>query len=153
MIHTPLTHLAFAIAHMAHAGQKDKAGAPYVDHVIQVAEQMDDEESTVVALLHDVLEDNPEFTTQTLLLYGIPANMVDHVARLTRPPWNTYQEYIESLLDDPVAVKVKIADLEHNMDMTRFTVIPMEAYSLQERYKKALETLTHAGSVALADPA
>lgn len=153
MVQTPLTHLAFAIAHMAHAGQKDKAGAPYIEHPIHVAEQMDDEESTVVALLHDVMEDNHEFTAKTLLLYGIPAHMVDHVARLTRPPWGTYQEYIESLLVDPVAVKVKIADLEHNMDLSRFTVIPMEAYNLQERYKLALKTLTNAGSVALADPA
>ena len=57
MIYTPLTVKAMNVAYNAHHGQKDKAGAPYIFHPIHVAEQMEDETTTCIALLHDVLED------------------------------------------------------------------------------------------------
>lgn len=141
MIHSPLTHLAFAIAHMAHAGQLDKAGERYIEHPIAVAEKMPDEFSTAVALLHDVMEDNPEFNAKTLLLYGIPADVVEQVDYLTRKPGQSYMDYICSLRDKPVARMVKLADLEHNCDLSRYPVVPIDAYGLRNRYLKAIKVL------------
>lgn len=142
MIRCPLTHRALAIAHMAHANQTDKAGVPYVEHVLHVAEQMPDEVSTAVALLHDSIEDsNGRFTAQTLLNYGIPAEVVENVVSLTRTKDQTYADYIGSLKDKPIARMVKLADLRHNSDLTRYEVIPLEAKSLQDRYLKAIKVL------------
>lgn len=141
MIRSPLTHRALAIAHMAHAHQTDKAGAPYMEHVLYVAEQMPDEVSTAVALLHDVLEDSPQFDANTLIRYGITAEVVEHVMVLTRMEGQSYGDYIDSLKDDPIARRVKLVDLHHNSDLTRYEVIPLEAYSLRERYAKAIQVL------------
>lgn len=141
MIRSPLTHRALAIAHMAHAHQIDKAGTPYMEHVLHIAEQMPDETATAVALLHDVLEDNSGFTAQTLLTYGITPEVVENVVALTRTEGQTYAQYIDSLKDKPVARMVKLADLHHNSDLSRYEMIPLEAYSLQKRYQKAIQTL------------
>lgn len=140
-LHTPLTHLAFAIAHMAHAGQKDKAGQPYIEHVIAVAEQMPDEISTAIALLHDVVKDNPEFTFKTLLLYGVPPEVVKNVEYLTPKEGQSYYDYIRSLYHKPLARAVKLADLEHDCDLARYEAIPIVALEYRERYLKAIDIL------------
>ena len=69
MINTKLTRLASKIAYKAHEGQTDKAGVPYIFHPIHIAEQMDSEESCVVALLHDVIEDS-DITLEILLIFS-----------------------------------------------------------------------------------
>ena len=61
MIYTELTKKAMKLAFTAHKDQVDKSGIPYVFHPIHLAEQMESEETAIVALLHDVVEDT-EYT-------------------------------------------------------------------------------------------
>lgn len=140
MLYTPLTKKAMQIAWNAHMGQYDKAGMPYVFHPWTIAEMMDDENSVVVALLHDTIEDT--YVTAEYLLRYFPQHIVDAVVVLTRREDETYQDYLIRIKQSPLATKVKIGDLKHNSDLGRLDVIDEKILSLQKRYKKAIEFLT-----------
>ena len=93
MIYTPLTYLAMRIAYDAHHGVLDKSGAPYVFHPYEVASRMDDEVSTAVALLHDVVEDT-DVTFEDLAAQGIPEEAIRPLRLLTHDPEVPYMDYI-----------------------------------------------------------
>ncbi|SFA83337.1 HD domain-containing protein [Acetitomaculum ruminis DSM 5522] len=118
MIYTKLTMIALNIAYAAHAGAYDKGHVPYVFHPLHVAEEMDDEYSTAAALLHDVVEDS-SWTLDDLRREGIPEEVIEVVDLLTHTEGVTYHDYIMNLTINPIAVKVKMADLRHNMDESR----------------------------------
>ena len=122
MIYTPLTKKALAISFNAHKNQTDKSGAPYVYHPFHVAEQMDDEYSTCVALLHDTVEDT-DITLDYLKSEGFPDEVIDALALMTHDDDVPYMDYIEQLRGNPLACKVKIADLTHNSDLSRLDVV------------------------------
>lgn len=132
----------------AHAGQVDKAGEPYFKHPFHVSLEMNDLESEITALLHDVLEDS-DFTAEQLRDRGIPSRIVQAVQALTKPAELTYMDYIGSrVASDSIAVKVKIADLKHNMDLRRFTYLTSEERKRQTQYQLAyafLKTLEEEG--------
>ena len=117
MIYTELTIKAMNLAYHAHHGQFDKGGVPYIFHPIHLAEEMDDEISTCVALLHDTVED----TAVTLedLSKEFPAEVVNAVRLLTHSEDVDYFDYVRAIKQDPIAVKVKLADLRHNGDPKR----------------------------------
>ena len=117
MIYTELTIKAMVLAYHAHHGQFDKGGVPYIFHPIHLAEEMDDEISTCVALLHDTVED----TAVTLedLSKEFPAEVVSAVSLLTHGEDVDYFDYVRAIKEDPIAVKVKLADLRHNGDPKR----------------------------------
>ena len=141
MIYTPLTKKALLISFNAHKYQLDKSGMPYVFHPFHVAEQMKDEYTTCVALLHDVIEDT-DITLNDLRSVGFPDEVVDAVALMTHQPDVPYFDYIEKIKSNPIATAVKIADLAHNMDITRFDE-PNEWFLKKlETYKKAMLILT-----------
>ncbi len=119
MIYTPLTYLAMRIAYDAHHGVLDRSGAPYVFHPYEVASRMDDEVSTAVALLHDVVEDT-DMTFEDLKAKGIPEEVIDPLRYLTHDPAVPYMDYIRKIAENPVAIKVKLSDLKHNMDESRY---------------------------------
>ncbi len=149
MIYTPLTNRALRIAYAGHHGQVDKAGLPYIHHLLYVAEQMDDEASTCVALMHDVLEDT-SVTVSDLRDESIPDEVVDAVMLLTRERGVPYMDYIRKLSANPIARKVKVADLRHNSDVTRLCELPDEMRQQGERlaetrYRPALEVLLGQG--------
>ena len=139
-----MTNKAMVVAYNAHHGQVDKCGIPYIFHPIHLAEQMDDEISCTVALLHDVVEDT-EITIKDLAKL-FPVEVIDAVNLLTRNKETSYYEYIEALKSNKVAVKVKLADLDHNLDITRMThedsLESAKVKALRSRYKKAKEILT-----------
>lgn len=118
MIYTELTNKAMRIAYDAHAGQLDKCGQPYIFHPFHIAEQMDDEASTCVALLHDVVEDSD--VTLDDLAREFPSDVVEGVRLMTREPAADYFDYVRAIKGHPLAQKVKLADLAHNSDETRF---------------------------------
>lgn len=118
MIYTALTIKAMAIAYDAHHGQFDKAGIPYVFHPLHVAESMDDEISCCAALLHDVVEDT--HVTLEDLAKDFPREVVEAVRLLTHDPGQDYLEYVRRIKPNPVAMKVKLADIAHNTDESRF---------------------------------
>ena len=117
MIYTELTIKAMNLAYHAHHGQFDKGGVPYIFHPIHLAEEMDDEFSTCVALLHDTVED----TAVTLedLEKEFPAEVVRAVRLLTHGEDVDYFDYVRAIRQNPIAVKVKLADLRHNGDPKR----------------------------------
>ena len=117
MIYTELTIKAMNLAYHAHHGQFDKGGVPYIFHPIHLAEEMDDEISTCVALLHDTVED----TAVTLddLSKEFPEEVVNAVRLLTHGEDVDYFDYVRAIKQNPIAVKVKLADLRHNGDPKR----------------------------------
>ena len=119
MIYTPLTNKALRLAYAAHHGQVDKSGQPYIFHPYHLAEQMTDEVSTCVALLHDVVEDTA--VTAEELERAFPKEVTDALRLLTHEKGTDYFDYVRAIRENPVAVKVKLADLAHNSDETRFS--------------------------------
>ena len=121
MIYTDLTNKALKIAYAAHDGQTDKAGMPYIFHPYHLAEQMDDEISVCVALLHDVAEDTA--VTLESLAEIFPQEVMEPLRLLTHKKGDDYLEYVKALKQNPTAKKVKLADLAHNSDQSRFSGI------------------------------
>ena len=117
MIYTPMTNKAMRIAYMAHHGQLDYNGIPYIFHPIHLAEQMDDEISCCAALLHDVVEDTD--VTMEDLAREFPAQVMEVLKLLTHDDNVPYFDYVREISKHPVAKKVKLADLAHNSDQTR----------------------------------
>ena len=132
MIYTELTKRAMNIAYQAHHGQLDKGGMPYVFHPLHLAEQMDDEVSTIAALLHDVVEDT-DWTFEMLEAEGFPEESMAALRLLTHPEGEPYLDYVARLKDNPVAVKVKLADLRHNSDFTRLSSVTADQRERLER--------------------
>ena len=140
MIYTPLTTEAMKIAYNAHHGQVDKSGIPYIFHPIHLAEQMTDEYTTCVALLHDVVEDTD--ITLEALAKTFPKEVVDAVALMTHDDGTDYLQYVARIRENPIARAVKLADLTHNTDKTRLPEGDAAAMKRWEtKYSKALEIL------------
>ena len=143
MIYTPLTNKAMQIAYKAHHGQTDYNGIPYIFHPIHLAEAMDDEYACCVALLHDVVED----TNVTLeeLKEIFPREVTDAVALMTHKKGTDYFDYVRAIKENPIARKVKLADLAHNSDQTRCVGSDLsEEHKVKWRakYEKATKILT-----------
>ena len=140
MIYTHLTNEAMKIAYRAHHGQVDKGGIPYIFHPYHLAEQMSDEYSTCVALLHDVVEDT-DVTLQELAAI-FPKEVVNAVAVMTHGKDEPYLEYVARVKENPIAKAVKLADLRHNSDQTRMENATEEKLAyFREKYKKAFAIL------------
>ena len=139
MIYTPLTNKALRLAYAAHHGQTDKSGQPYIFHPYHLAEQMDDEISVCAALLHDVVEDAG--VTLAELEQTFPKEVTDAVRLLTREKGTDYFAYVRAIRQNPVAVRVKLADLAHNADESRFAgcadVSAEELAQRREKYARA----------------
>ena len=111
---------AFSIACRAHEGQSDKAGRTYVTHPITVASNVGhDEDAIIVALLHDVVEDGGVSLDDIREEFG--DTVADAVGLLTHDKSMTYGEYIDRIATsgNMLAIRVKIADLAHNMCVSR----------------------------------
>lgn len=142
MIYTPLTNKAMRIAYAAHHGQLDYNGIPYIFHPIHLAEQMEDEISCCAALLHDVVEDTS--ITLEALAREFPPEVIDAVKLLTHDDTTPYFDYVRSIKANPIAVKVKLADLAHNSDQTRCVgsdLTEEKKARWQEKYARAREIL------------
>ena len=139
MIYTPLTNKALRLAYAAHHGQTDKSDQPYIFHPYHLAEQMDDEISVCAALLHDVVEDAG--VTLAALEQAFPKEVTDAVRLLTREKGTDYFAYVRAIRQNPVAVRVKLADLAHNADESRFAgcadVPADELAQRREKYARA----------------
>lgn len=140
MLYTPLTKKAMKLCFQAHKDQLDKSGIPYVFHPIHLAEQMDDEYSTVTALLHDVVEDT-SYTFEDLRNFGYPEAVLEALRLLTHDKAVPYMEYVAAVRENPIARKVKLADLRHNSDITRLDVIDQRALERVKKYREAINFL------------
>ena len=140
MIYTPLTKKALKLCFDAHREQTDKTGMPYVFHPFHLAEQMKDELSTVCALLHDVIEDT-EYTFDDLREMGFPESVIEVLTLLTHQEDVPYMDYVRGTCANPVAREVKLADLEHNSDLTRFDSLTEYDLKRNEKYREAIKLL------------
>ena len=143
MIYTPLTIKAMQFAYEKHAGQVDKAGLPYIMHPLHVAERMTTEDETVVALLHDVIEDT-DATINDLDEAGFTHRQIKAIVALTHSANVPYMEYLKNqVARDDIAIMVKIHDLDHNMDLSRLgkNVTPKDWERIEMKYKPALRFL------------
>ena len=141
MIYTEQTEKALKLCFHAHKDQTDKVGIPYVFHPFHLAEQMEDESSTVVALLHDVVEDT-DYTLEDLRQMGFSTEVLEAVALLTHDPAVPYEEYLIPIKANPIARRVKLADLTHNSDPTRVREVTPQMEARWEKYRKAKAFLT-----------
>ena len=139
MIYTTLTRKALSICFDAHKDQRDKSGAPYVFHPFHLAEQMTDEYTVCTALLHDVVEDT-DTTLEDLRSEGFPEEVLEALALLTHDADVEYFDYVRAIKANPIAVKVKLADLEHNSDPTRISN-QGNAEKRRQKYAAAREIL------------
>lgn len=140
MIYTAKTKKALQLCFEAHKNQVDKSGMPYVFHPFHLAEQMCDEDTTVVALLHDVIEDT-DYTLDDLTQMGFGKAVTDALFLLTHDDDTPYMDYVAKIKQNPIAKAVKLADLAHNSDSTRLDTVDHKALLRKEKYKKAIELL------------
>lgn len=137
-----LLERAIFIAVQAHAGQRDKSDYPYILHPLRLMMQMETVEEMVVAVLHDVVEDS-SVTLKALAAEGMPASVLESIALLTHNnETESYQTYLERLKPNPLARKVKLADLRHNMEFTRLTDLRPKDLERLQKYHRAWQFLT-----------
>lgn len=132
---------AIALATHAHQGQTDKAGTPYILHPLRIMQRMDSEEAKMVAVLHDVVEDT-SVTLKELRAMNFSETVVAAVDSLTRRTEESYEAFIERVKLNPLARKVKLADLEDNMNLQRLQHITNRDKQRWQRYAKAAGTLS-----------
>ena len=135
-----MTKKALCIAYKAHEGQVDKTGVPYISHPFHLAESMTDENSTIVALLHDVIEDT-DWTIDDLEKEGFNEDILTALKLMTHNPAEPYMDYISRLSTCPVARQVKLADLYHNSDQTRVENPDEKMLKRWEKYDRAIQLL------------
>ena len=140
MIYTHLTNEAMKLAYNAHHGQVDKGGIPYIFHPYHLAEQMPDEYTTCVALLHDVVEDTDVTLDEIKAIF--PPEVAEAVSVITHGKDEPYLDYVRRVSENPIAKTVKLADLRHNSDQTRLENADEATLRyFQEKYRKAFEFL------------
>jgi guanosine-3',5'-bis(diphosphate) 3'-pyrophosphohydrolase len=136
-----LLDLAIKIAEKAHEGQFDKADQPYILHPLTVMAQMDDVESKIVAVLHDAIEDSDLSITE-LSQQGFPELITEAIAAITKLDGELYDDYLLRVMGNAIALKVKIADVSHNMDISRIANPTVRDFQRLEKYQKVLKQLT-----------
>lgn len=130
---------AVTVATRAHKGQVRKDGTDYISHPVRVAVRCDSPYEKIVALLHDVVEDT-DVTLEELRELGFEPMVVDAVDRITKRSGEKYSDFIERAAAHELSRRVKIADIEDNLE-DQSALDPDEAAFLRERYTKALERL------------
>ncbi|MDP9072659.1 MAG: HD domain-containing protein [Actinomycetota bacterium] len=133
---------AISLARRAHEGATDKAGRPYIEHPLRVMERLRSdspvEESVLMAaILHDVIEDT-DVSAEALLAAGCPLEAVEAVVALTKRPEESYHDFLRRLSPNPIARRIKLADIEDNADEARLTLLPQaRAAELRAKYHRA----------------
>lgn len=137
-----LLERAIGLALRVHQGQRDRYGQPYILHPLHVMLQMDSQREMMAAVLHDVIEDS-DTTLDDLRAEGFPAEVLEAVRLMTHDKGAiSYEAYVRRLKPNETARKIKLADLEHNMDIRRMDRVRPEDVERLEKYRRAWETLT-----------
>lgn len=132
---------AVAIAALAHQGQTDKAGKPYLLHPLRMMLEMKSETAMIVAVLHDVVEDT-DWTLESLRTRGFSEEILTAIDCVTNRSGESYEEFIERVRTNPIAREVKIADLEDNMNVRRIGEIKPKDLERLAKYHRAWLLLT-----------
>ena len=148
----PSLEATLALALGKHWGQVDKAGAPYILHPIRVMLRMKGDDERRVALLHDVVEDCG-VSREQLVAMGYPRREVEAVLALTKLPAeeDDYPSFIRRVSTNPLAARVKLGDLEDNLDLSRLKRVDAKAKKRLEKYEAAKTYLTQVIGANLAN--
>lgn len=131
---------AILLATQAHHGQRDKAGAPYILHPLRMMLRMQTDAERMAAVLHDVVEDTP-WTLDALRAEGFPDEVLEAVDHLTQREGESYEAFTRRAAAHPVARRVKIADLEDNMDVRRIAAVTEKDAERLTRYHRTWRAL------------
>lgn len=133
---------AIQIATEAHKGQLDKAGRDYIGHPLRVMEMGKTEDEKIVGVLHDVIEDTG-WTFEMLEAEGFSREVIEALRCVTKLSENeNYDDFIERVRKNPLAVAVKINDLTDNMDIRRLPYLSDKDVKRLKKYLKAYKKLT-----------
>lgn len=122
-----------------HKGQVDRAGQPYIGHPKAVSKMVKGEDEKIVALLHDTVEDTDATIEEIRSKFG--DRIADAVNFLTHRPGVPYMDYVKGIKGNALARKVKLADLTHNMDLSRLPEVTDEDLKRIDKYKEAYDFL------------
>ncbi|HEC1424181.1 MAG: GTP pyrophosphokinase [Pseudomonas sp. 34-62-33] len=136
----PLIELALHRALKAYGGKVDKAGKPYILHPLRLAARLDDQISQSVALLHDVIEDS-DTTEDDLREDGFPESVISAVVALTRRKGESYEAFIDRVRVHPLARKIKLLDIEDNMNLLRLNAVSENDLKRIAKYHRAWKRL------------
>lgn len=137
----PTLEDAIALAVEVHKGQLDKYGKPYILHPLRVMFRLEGDVEKVVGILHDVVEDS-DITLEDLREMGYGEDVIAALDGVTRRDDETYDEFVQRSRQHPVSLRVKLADLEDNMDIRRLPAEMQEQdFERLKRYRRAWEVL------------
>ena len=138
-----LLEKSIIIATKAHSGQFDKGGSPYILHPLRVMLSLDNDEDRIVGILHDVLEDT-SLTLKYLENNGFlgETKILEALDSITRKSNESYEDFILRVKINPIALRVKLADLKDNMNISRINNPTENDFARIEKYRKAYKLLT-----------
>jgi (p)ppGpp synthase/HD superfamily hydrolase len=132
---------AIQLARRAHEGQLDKSGRPYIAHPLRVMGHLRGEHERMTAVLHDVVEDT-DVTLDDLTALGCPAEVLAAVTAISKQPGEAQAEYLARVMANPIALRVKRADIADNMSADRMSRLDASTrHRLQAKYEAALRLL------------
>ena len=132
---------AIQVARRAHEGQLDKSGRPYLGHPLRVMGALRDEHERMAAVLHDVVEDTT-VTLDDLTEAGCPPPVLAAIAAISKQPGEDQESYLARVASNPIALAVKLADIEDNMSPDRMARLDKETQDrLRAKYTSALRQL------------
>jgi (p)ppGpp synthase/HD superfamily hydrolase len=132
---------AIRIATEAHEGQKDRYGAPYILHPLRVMQRLVTAAEKTAGILHDVVEDT-NWTFESLKKEGFPDDLLEALKAVTKQEGEDYEQFVRRSAANPLARRVKLADLEDNMDLRRMPQISEKDVPRLQKYVKAWRFLT-----------
>jgi (p)ppGpp synthase/HD superfamily hydrolase len=133
---------AIRIAVEAHAGQTDKAGRPYILHPLRVMMSLETDDERIVGVLHDVVEDCPDWSVERLQSEGFDQSIIEAIKAVTkRSGGETYEEFVDRAARDTIGRRVKRADLLDNLDASRMASVTQRDAERLDRYVRALARL------------
>jgi len=141
MSENELLEKAIGIAVEAHRGQKDRCGVPYIMHPLRVMSRVDRPREKIVAILHDVVEDT-NWTWDDLRREGFPEDVIHALDCVTKREGEEYEKFVERSASDALARRVKLADLEDNMDVRRLPEFNDKGLARLHKYAKAWRFLS-----------
>ena len=128
------------IAAEAHAGQVDKAGAPYVLHPLRMMLRLSTSDEMIAAVLHDVVEDCG-LSLEMLRADGFSEQVLEAIDSVTRRAEESYEEFVLRAASNSIGRRVKLADLRDNSDLSRIKHPTARDYARVEKYRRAIETI------------
>ena len=136
---------AIAIAATAHAGQIDKAGAPYILHPLRVMLHVTTNAERIVAVLHDVVEDCEGWSFERLLGEGYAPEIIAGLKSVTKVEGEAYEDFVKRAAAHPIGRRVKMADLTDNSDLSRISTPTAKDHERIARYQKAIAYIQSLG--------